>query len=270
MSKNVNINVNHPLFHKSRGARVRKAIANIVLGLAIIAVGIGYIGNYLDFLPWSGFTVFFPGWGALLLIVPAIYWIIRRPLSWFWPVCLLIGVLILLAKQEQYSFGTAAAITLAVGVVLVGIRIILAPVFKHIRRKRRQNKWGRKWEQKIGTGTTFSSIQSGSDPAGDYSVNLGDRIVNIQDEEFTSATISCHLGNLEFNISRAIITDCAVIDATCSMGNLEIYLPSHVRTEVVSTFSLGNFENHHMAPPESDAPVVYINLDGSCGNVEIH
>ncbi len=250
-----------PVFRKSRGARVRKIIADVLLGLFVMAVGVGYLGNYIDFLPWSGFTVFFPGWGALFLIVPAVYWLIRRPLSWFWPICLLIGILILLSKQESYTFGKAAAIVLAVEVVLMGLRIILAPIFKRMRRK--------KWHKAVSHNATLSSVQSGSDPSRDYAVHLGDRTVNIVGEEFTSATLSCHLGNLIFNINSAIITDCAVIDATCRLGNLQIHTPAGARVEVSNTFASGNFENHHISPTAPDAPVIYINVDGSLGNVEI-
>ena len=34
--------------HSSRGTSIRKYLANLFLGLCVIAVGIGYLGNYLD------------------------------------------------------------------------------------------------------------------------------------------------------------------------------------------------------------------------------
>ncbi len=267
IKNDIHINLDPSPFRKTRGARVRKIIADIFLGLAVIAVGIGYLGNHLSFLPWEGFTLFFPGWGSLFLIVPALYWLIRRPLSWFWPVCLLIGVLILLANREHYSFGTAAAIVLAAFVILVGLRIIFAPVFKRLRQKKMKTQWQKLAGQS--DHVVFTSADGGATCDREYSVAFGDRTVNIRDQEFTAATVSCKFGNMVFIINQATITDCAVIDATCSFGNLELHLPAGARTEVASSFHIGNFENHHVNPTTDGAPVIYINLDGSYGNVEI-
>ncbi len=254
------------IFQKTRGERIRKIIADAILGLFIIAVGVGYLGNYASFLPWEDFTIFFPGWGSLFLIVPAIYWLIRRPFSWFWPICLLFGVLILLSMQEQYSFGVAAAIVLAAFVILVGLRIIFAPVFKRIRRKKMQEKW----RQKIGgvAGTTSVSGEAASD--GVYHVSFGDRRVVI-DENFTSATLSVTFGEMHFDLKDAIITDCAVIEANCSFGELNIHLPVDVAVEINNpTSAFGDIHNRHPVPADPGAPVVYISANCSFGEIQIH
>ena len=64
-------------YHSSRGASVRKYLSKLFLGLCVIAVGIGYLGNHLDILPWTGFTLFFPGWGSLFLLVHEISRVMR-------------------------------------------------------------------------------------------------------------------------------------------------------------------------------------------------
>ncbi len=264
MSKKIKMDTGFSLTERNP---VGKLISNIVLGLAVIAVGVGYLGNELSFCPWSNFTLFFPGWGALFLIVPGVYGLIRKPLSWFWPICILAGVLIILAKQEGYGFATAAAIVLAVAVILVGLRIALSPLFKKARRARMKKRW-----RKMAGGTDhviFTDAEGGETIDGVYSVRLGDRTVNI-DREFTSATVICTLGNMIFNIRNALIPGCAVIDVTCHCGNIEIHLPADARAEVISTFRAGNFQNLHTAPLPPDAPIVYVNLDGSNGNVIIY
>ncbi len=254
-------------FPFGKGHRIGKILSNIVLGLAVIAVGIGYLGNELDICPWNSFTLFFPGWGALFLLVPGVYGLIRKPLSWFWPLCILTGVLIILANQEAYGFATAAAIVLAVAIILLGLRIVLSPLFKRARRKERQKQW-----QKLAGNSDhviFTEAVGGETADGVYSVHLGDRTVTIENREFTSATVSCDLGNMIFDIRNAIITECAVIDATCHCGNLEIRVPAGVRVEIAGSFRLGNLENRHIDPPTEDAPVVYINIDGSGGNIAV-
>ncbi len=264
---NSKCSINGNPFGTSRASRVRKAIANAVLGLFVIGVGVGYLGNEVSFLPWEDFTLFFPGWGALFLLVPGVYGLIRKPLSWFWPACILVGALIVLSKQEAYGFAKAAAIVLAAAVILVGLRIALSPLFRRARRKKMQKQW-----QKM-AGTTdhvlFTDATGGATADGVYSVSFGERRVNI-DEEFTSATISVSFGEMRFDLSRAIITDCAVIDATCSFGELRIDLPDNVQVELNPSATLAEVSNHHAVPADPEAPTVYITANCSFGEISIH
>ena len=57
-------------YDKISGGAVRRYLARLFLALCVIGVGVGYIGNQVSFLPWENFTLFFPGWGSLFLIVP--------------------------------------------------------------------------------------------------------------------------------------------------------------------------------------------------------
>lgn len=251
----------------SRGAGVRKYLANLFLGLCVIAVGVGYLGNYVEALPWSGFTLFFPGWGALFLIVPAIYFLIRSPFSWFWPICLLVGALILISKLEIYPFGTAVAICLAALVILVGIRIILAPLFKRLRRRKIRQKVQ---ETFASSGFVYgdSSITAG-DADGAYSVKFGEKTVKMDGQDFTSATLSVTFGEMIFDLRGATITDCAVIDANCSFGELVIHLPDTVRVEVTRSGAFSEINVSHDSPSDPNAPVVYVNASCSFGELMV-
>ncbi len=261
MSKKIQMGNGFPFAERNP---VGKLIANIVLGLFVIAVGVGYLGNELSFCPWSNFTLFFPGWGALFLIVPGVYGLIRKPLSWFWPICILAGVLIILAKQEGYGFATAAAIVLAAAIILVGLRIALSPLFKKARRARMKKRW-----RKMAGGTDhviFTDAEGGATADGVYSVSFGERRVTIE-EEFTSGTLSVSFGEMAFDLTRATVTDCAVIDATCSFGELHITLPADVRVEVSPSSSMGQIENRHPTPADPNAPTVYITAGCSFGEI---
>ena len=160
-------------FHSSRGSSVRKYLANLFLGFCVIAVGVGYLGNYLDFLPWEGFTLFFPGWGYLFLIIPSAYSLIRSPFSWFWPICLLIGVLGLLSHLDIYPADTLVPIGLAALVILIGIRIILSPLFKRMRRKRIRRKVQ---EAMSDSGVVFTEDSETGNNGNSYNVRFRDRL----------------------------------------------------------------------------------------------
>lgn len=249
----------------SRGASVRKYLANLFLGLCVIAIGVGYLGNYLDFLPWENFTLFFPGWGYLFLVIPSVYFLIRSPFSWFWPICLLAGALGLIAHLDIYPADTLIPIGLAVLVILVGIRIILSPIFRRVRRKRIHRKVQ---EAMSGSGIVFTESTEAGSNGNTYNVHFGERSIRLE-EEFTSATLSVSFGEMKFNLSNAHITDCAVIDATCSFGELSIILPEGVRADVTRNGAFSEVSNHHRQPKDENAPMVYVNANCSFGEIAI-
>ncbi len=247
-------NVNISFFKPSRGKRIRKGIANAFLGLLVIAVGIGYLGNYLDFLPWENFTLFFPGWGSLFLIVPAIYFFICRPTSIFWPIIFLAGVLILLANQDGYEFGKAAAMVLAVAIIFVGLRILLAPLFRRAKRKKREK---------------FNAVTTHADGENSYSVRFGERIVDMSGQTFSSATLNCTFGQLNLDLRGALIEDSSVIDARNSFGEIDILLPTDVKVELNPSAAFGEVSNRHTDSSDPTAPTLYINADCSFGEIAI-
>lgn len=249
----------------SRGASVRKYLANLFLGLCVIAIGVGYLGNYLDFLPWENFTLFFPGWGYLFLVIPSVYFLIRSPFSWFWPICLLAGALGLIAHLDIYPADTLIPIGLAVLVILVGIRIILSPIFRRVRRKRIHRKVQ---EAMSGSGIVFTESTEAGSNGNTYNVRFGERSIRLE-EEFTSATLSVSFGEMKFDLSNAHITDCAVIDATCSFGELSIILPEGVRADVTRNGAFSEVSNHHRQPKDENAPMVYVNANCSFGEIAI-
>lgn len=252
--------------HSSRGASIRKYLANLFLGLCVIAIGVGYLGNYLDFLPWENFTLFFPGWGYLFLVIPSVYFLIRSPFSWFWPICLLAGVLGLISHLDIYPADTLIPIGLAVLVILVGIRIILSPIFRRMRRKRIHRKVQ---EAMSDSGIVFTESTEAGSNGNSYNVRFGERSIRTEEEEFTSATLSVNFGEMRFDLSDAHVTDCAVIDATCSFGELVIILPDGVRADVTRNGAFSEVSNHHRQPKDENAPVVYVNATCSFGEINI-
>ncbi len=247
-------NVNLSLFNHTRAKRIRKVIANAFLGLLVIAVGVGYLGNHLDFFPWTNFTLFFPGWGSLFLIVPAAYFFICRPSSIFWPVCFLGGVLILLANQDRYEFGKAAAIVLAVAIIFVGLRILLAPLFRRAKRKKRES---------------FNAVTTHADGENCYNVRFGERTVDMNGQTFTSATLNCTFGQLNLDLRGALIEDSSVIDARNAFGEIDIILPADVKVELNPSAAFGEVSNRHTDSADPTAPTLYINADCSFGEIAI-
>ena len=55
-------------------------VKRILWGLVFVAIGIGYLGTQLD---WWDFTIFFPGWWTMLLILPALYSMLDHGLHFY-------------------------------------------------------------------------------------------------------------------------------------------------------------------------------------------
>ena len=253
--------------HHSRGTSIRKYLANLFLGLCVIAVGIGYLGNFLDFLPWSDFTLFFPGWGYLFLVIPSVYFLIRSPFSWFWPLCLLAGVMGILSHLDIYPVDTLIPIALAVLVILIGIRIILSPLFRRLRRNRIRKKVQ---ENLRDNGIVFGdAVETEEDTVGSYSVRFGERSIRLDEQDFNSATLNVSFGEMKFDLSGVRVHDCAVIDATCAFGELHIHVPDYARVELTRSGAFSEISCKHPTPADPSAPVVYINASCSFGELHI-
>ena len=254
-------------YRSNRGTSVRKYLANLFLGLCVIAAGIGYLGNFVDVLPWTDFTLTFPGWGYLFLVIPSVYYLIRSPFSWFWPCCLLAGGLGLLSKLDIYPADTLIPIGLAVLVILIGIRIILSPLFKRIRRNRIRKKVR---ENLRDNGIVFGdAVETANGRVNSYAVNFGDRTIRHDGQDFTSATLNVSFGEMTFDLTGAIITDCAVIDATCAFGELHIRVPDYARAEITKSGAFSEMSCKHPSPTDENAPVVYINANCSFGEIVV-
>ena len=118
------------------------------------------------------------------------------------------------------------------------------------------------------SGIVFTESAETGGNGNTYNVHFGERSIRVE-EEFTSATLSVSFGEMKFDLSNAHITDCAVIDATCSFGDLSIILPEGVRADMTRSGAFSEVSNHHRQPKDENAPVVYVNASCSFGEIAI-
>lgn len=243
---------------------VRRFISRLFLALCVIAVGVGYIGNAVSICPWEDFTLFFPGWGALFLIIPSIYFLLRYRWSWFWVLCLCGGLLILLPRLDVLPRKDLWIILAGALLVLIGLRILFNPIFKKWEARRAR----KRLESMIRENAAFSDVNTVGTDGADYSVRFSSHTYDMKDQPFTYATLSVQFGELVFDLREADVRDCSVIDASCSFGDLTILLPPDVRAEVKSSCSMGDCKNNRCTAPEG-APTVYISANCSFGNIKV-
>ncbi len=101
---------------------MKKRAASIVIGILLIIIGIGFLGNIFDI--WH-FTIFFCGWWTLFLIIPAIISIINSKPNVGNVFLLLFGVILLVINQFHISFRTVWFTAVAAFLILGGIALII-------------------------------------------------------------------------------------------------------------------------------------------------
>lgn len=96
-------------------------LGRVFIGLIFIAVGIGYVGEQLH---WWNFTIFFPGWWSLFLLIPTIYNIYDYGFS-FTNVCIgCLGVFFLLQANDLITFRLTFPIIMAVCCICIGLKLM--------------------------------------------------------------------------------------------------------------------------------------------------
>lgn len=92
-----------------------------IVGACLIAVGIGYLGNEMA---WWSFTIFFPGWQSMLLILPALCGLWKYGISMFRLCLLLFGFYFLASSNHWMQGGMTFPIFISMICVCIGIRLL--------------------------------------------------------------------------------------------------------------------------------------------------
>lgn len=101
----------------------RKTLTRIITGLFFIVIGIGYVGKFAGI--WPEFTIFFPGWWTLFIIVPMILSIINDGPGIFNIAVLLIGIALLLSNDAYGIIEFKQFIWIALAALLILVAYVL-------------------------------------------------------------------------------------------------------------------------------------------------
>jgi predicted membrane protein len=111
----------------------------------------------------------------------------------------------------------------------------------------------------------------GSGRHNQYNAVLNGRVIQIMEEEFTGCSITAILGNLQLDLRNAIIREDVVVDVTCLLGGLDIFVPANAKVSVSCTPILGGVENRVSLSGRGMQNTVTIYIRGTCvlGGIEI-
>ena len=270
-----------------------KRANGVFIGLAFIIMGLLYACSALDLFE---FTIFFPGWWTMFIIVPCIYALSHKNEDKTGPIIgLIIGLCFLINAQDFDIHIKFFPMTLAVLCILIGWKLIVPQKKKEHKQKEYHFTYhDSSAETKAGTTTaggsnagfyfnSSSSAGSQNTFAGNNTYTSGNGYINatalfggkdirVDNECFTGADITVVMGAVDLNLKNAIISEDVYINVATVMGGVDIYVPANVRVVtddcavVMGSVEVNsNYANFHSA----DSPRVIIT--GSCvmGGIEI-
>ena len=248
-----------------------KKANGLFIGLLFIIVGLLYAGSALDIFD---FSIFFPGWWTLFIIIPSAYALTRKNEDKTGPIIgLIIGICFLLNAQDFDFHIEFFPMLLAVGCFLIGWKMIFPSKKKEHKQVEFTYNSDSGDKEVVIDGVKFDNTYSkNSDGYVNASAILGGKDIRVDNECFTGADICVVMGAIDLNLRNAIISEDVYINVSAVMGGVDIYVPANVRvvTDGCSTV-MGDidvntsFANFHGA----DTPKVIIT--GSCvmGGIDI-
>lgn len=248
-----------------------KKANGLIVGVIFILVGLLYGCSALGIFE---FSVFFPGWWTLFIIVPCLYALTKKNEDKTGPVIgLVIGLCFLINAQDWRFHIDFWPLAIAVLLIVIGVKIMFPDKKKnHKQVEFTYNSETGEKEVEV-DGVKFDNTYTKS--SGGYvnvSAILGGKDIRVDNECFTGADICVVMGAIDLDLRNAIISEDVYVNVSAVMGGIDIYVPANVRivTDGCTTIMGGidvntTYANFHAA----DDPKVIIT--GSCvmGGIEI-
>ena len=228
-----------------------KQFRSIIWGIAIIALGVILGGNALG---WFSIDIFFDGWWTLFIIVPSAISLFTEKEKVSSLMFLAVGVILLLAAQNVFSWDVAWKVILAVVLIMMGIGIIFKGIIhgkndKEVEKKIREFDNDKTMDSQV-------AVFSGSD-----------RVYN--DEEFMGSNLVAVFGGVNLDLRKAKFTKDTIIRAFCLFGGIDIKLPEDVQVKMRSGFIFGGASDERKGDTGKGRYTVYLDATGGFGGVSV-
>ncbi|MBQ1298802.1 hypothetical protein IIY24_03150 [Candidatus Saccharibacteria bacterium] len=228
-----------------------KQIKPIIWGIAIITLGIIFGGNALGLFTLD---IFFDGWWTLFIIIPSLVSLITDKDKIMSLGFIAVGVILLLAAQNVFSYDVAWKVILAVFLVAVGLSIIIKSIF--------HNKNDQEVAKKI------EDLKNNKTMDSQFSAFSGsDRVY--KDEIFNGANLSAIFGGVNLDLRDAKFEKDTVIKAFALFGGIDIKVPEGVKVKLKSGFIFGGISDDRKSATEKGKYTIYIDATGGFGGVSI-
>lgn len=218
---------------------MREKLANVLWGLVLIAIGILVGGKVVGF--WE-FSVFFPGWWTLFLIVPSFIGMIKNGPGPVNTILLLCGVLLLLEQNGVVDGSTVRKMFVPAIFFILGLFLLFGGLLGGAKRHYNGTK--------------------------EYTATFGGNVIRVpQKESFQGCIADAVFGGLDLDLRDAVIEDGAVIEASGIFGGVDIKVPEGVNVKLKQTALFGGAKSN--VTNQTEGPVLYVNAVCMFGGVDI-
>lgn len=229
----------------------RTTLSRIFIGLLVVAIGVGYLGNAL----WNwNFELFFDGWWTLFLIVPAVYGFIKWEFNLFNIILFLTGIALLLNAQGLLEAGFWAVFIPAL-VIVFGLYLIFGKFFK------------RKPQ-------SFDNIVRNRQLGGDvsscpeYTAIFAESNVKNVSDDLLGGEATAVFGAVTIDLRDAKVNRNININANAIFGGIDIFVPEDVRVELTGFPIFGGFSDKRLSR-NVNGNVIKINCFAAFGGITI-
>ena len=227
-----------------------KQFRSMIWGIAIVALGVIFGGNALG---WFNINIFFDGWWTLFIIVPSVISFFTDKDKVSSLVTLMVGVVLLLAAQNVFSYEVAWKVILALILVVIGISIIVKTILKNKCNKEMEAKI--KEAEVVDKAESFVAVFSGSEK-------------KYKDEVFEGANLVAVFGGVDLDLTQAKFEKDTVIKAFALFGGIDIKVPDNVQVKMKSGFMFGGANDERKGEAKGRY-TIYIDAAGAFGGVSI-
>lgn len=228
---------------------MRKRLSSTLWGLFFICVGILIIGNIFDL--WN-FILFFPGWWTLFIIIPCFIHIISDGVHISSVIGLTIGILLLLMRQNVIDIALTRKLIVPIILIIIGLGII----FKNMVR--------------ASFNKNLHDFEIHYDKnSSNYTAVFHSRKIFIPNDRFYGATLSSVFGELQVNLSSAIVTEDIVIHCSSVFGDVRLFVPPNVYVKTSGSQIFGSVKNKTNQAIDNSKPTIYLDYSAIFGEITI-
>ena len=238
---------------------MRNKLANVVWGIVLVVLGVGIAGDVMGL--WY-FTVFFPGWWTMFIIIPCLLSIIRSGISVGAISGLIIGGMLFASEYVRIDIDMWRLIVPVI-LIVIGLKIIFqGATRKTVKVESNVFTEGGPQGQNFGqTEFTYTNRQ-------EYSSVFASNNIKITDH-FVGTNLNAIFGSVVIDLRDAQISSDVEISATAVFGGIDIYIPKGVNLKINNIPIFGGVSNKSNNSPEPGAYTIYLNSTTMFGGIDV-
>ena len=223
-----------------------KNLSKVLWGVVLIFIGVIWGLNRTGV---ANINIFFDGWWTLFIIVPSAISLFEKGNNKVSSlICLVIGILLLLAAQGLFEFELLWEILLPAIVVLIGLSLIFGS----------KTNFNVKEKTKCLDSSDTEAIVA----------TFGEQNVSKSGEKFEKANINAIFGAVKLDLRDSKLEKETIIGAVAIFGGIEILVPKDCIVKVKGTPIFGGISNERKNNEEAKK-TIYIEGYAVFGGIEI-